>query len=57
MNGVVETSQGSPLHVANCIVVCNGEVKVGSGNGGVGSGDSVIQSEASYNELGDRNLG
>jgi hypothetical protein len=57
LNGVVETSQGSPLHVANCIVVCNGEVKVGSGNGGVGSGDSVIQSEASYNELGDRNLG
>jgi hypothetical protein len=57
LNGVVETSQGSPLHVANCTCVCNGEVKVGSSSGGVGSGDDVIQSEASYNELVDKDLG
>jgi hypothetical protein len=57
LNGVVETSQGFLLHVANCIGVCNGEVKIGSRSGGVGSGDGVIQFEASYNELVDRDLG
>jgi hypothetical protein len=50
LNRGVKTSQGSPLHVVDCIGVCNGEVKVGSG------GD-VIQSKASYNELVDRDLG
>jgi hypothetical protein len=50
INGVVEISQGFPLHVANSIGVCNSEVKVGSG-------DDVIQSKAGYNELVDRDLG
>jgi hypothetical protein len=37
--------------------VCNGEVRVGSGSGGVGKGDCVIQSKARYSELVDKNLG
>jgi hypothetical protein len=36
---------------------CSGEVRVGSGSGGVGKGDNVIQSKARYSELVDRNLG
>ncbi len=56
LNRAVETSQGSPFHVVNFTCVCNGEVKVGSSNG-IGSGDDVIQSEANYNELVDRDLG
>jgi len=36
LNGVIEASQGFPLHVVNCICVCNGEVGVGSANGGLG---------------------
>jgi hypothetical protein len=35
LNGVVKISQCSPLHVVDYTCVCNGEVRVGSGGGGV----------------------
>ncbi len=51
MNGAIEASQGSLLHVVECTCVYNGEVGVGSGS------DGVIQSKANYSELIDKDLG
>jgi len=57
LNGAVKASQDFPLHVANYTSVCNGEVGVGSGSDGIGSGDCVIQFKANYSELVDINFG
>jgi hypothetical protein len=58
LNGAIELSQGSLLHVANYTSVCNGKVGVGNGGGGgVGSGDNVIQFKVDYNELANKDLG
>jgi hypothetical protein len=56
-SGATKISQGYPLHVVNCTSVCSGEVGVGNDNGGVGSGDDVIQSEVGYIELANIGLG
>ncbi len=45
------------LHVVDYTSVTNGEVGVGSGSGGVGRDDNVIQFKTGYNEVADRNLG
>ncbi len=56
-NGAIKASQGSPLHVADCTSVCNGEVGIGSGSGGVENDDSVIQSKVGYSKFVEKDLG